>query len=863
MTLEGVPIGKAIQIVTFAFLGELLKTGGVLGSLIDSLCSPEVCINGTASQLSTGVVLDESPMGTLLTPGSYSRFQDVSSRALANPGFSVNQQAGLIVAQLSPMIAYPRPVYQDQPQLIGEDFGKPNTPVASFLLAEGYHAAFGIGGAVKVLAHDSCPDTKQWSLKGLELMSVESSNCPGGCGSGGSCSSSTSACQCKTGYTGPRCDSCAKGFFGPDCQPCPNCDKSSGNYCDDGTTGTGSCLPLDLSKTQKNLLSISQSNCNCLNGVCTGTTSCLCSAGWTTSSNGTLCASCKDGFFLDAHGECAACGPACTSCNSPSGSCQSCVPGFQLSQNDSTTCLPSSINLIGGAPTSCNDGFFNSHNSTCTPCDPTCSSCFGPSASSCTRCVSPKALLSTGHTDNNTLDASCVDVDPNTGVCSSPPGSLLFLMNQSKGICEPAPHLCSAATIPGFSLLHPESTSSAGAVCSACAPGALLLPDQPDGAVGKCVGVCPHGTYNDLRGHCSQCPAGCSTCNITEDGAHPQCQTCANPSSFLFEGTCVDVCPTGTFAGVTANETPKTPKGVNSCFPCSASCGDCTQSPTSCRTCPKNRPALDPATQTCALACPKGKFADPNAGGRCSLCEATCASCSGAGSGDCLSCKAGDVLQEGKCLPSTCASNSTHVVHGWGICLEDLLAASLHHNSRGAPSWLIVLVAMLLSTTLGCLCLLIWRLWQQKKRQQKTRRFGHGLASADIKLHQLDERKIPENLRSSWKFHDSYYRPDWCDERASTVIDPSRLSRTTTTPSEFKIKRKVVPTDGGMDDRDTMSMYSNSELPARGNRSPNPPEPRPNNQGPIEQQNASKFRVQSISTQGTVGLESNMGRRSS
>jgi len=172
MTLEGVPIGKAIQIVTFAFLGELLKTRGVLGSLIDSLCSPEVCINGTASQLSTGVVLDESPMGTLLTPGSYSRFQDVSSRALANPGFSVNQQAGLIVAQLSPMIAYPRPVYQDQPQLIGEDFGKPNTPVASFLLAEGYHAAFGIGGAVKVLAHDSCPDTKQWSLKGLELMSV-------------------------------------------------------------------------------------------------------------------------------------------------------------------------------------------------------------------------------------------------------------------------------------------------------------------------------------------------------------------------------------------------------------------------------------------------------------------------------------------------------------------------------------------------------------------------------------------------------------------------------------------------------------------------------------------------------------------
>ncbi|KNE90167.1 hypothetical protein PSTG_16390 [Puccinia striiformis f. sp. tritici PST-78] len=810
-------LSKNMYLSVFTFFGRVLFTEGVLGSTINSLCTPAACHNGSV-QLSTGAVLDDSTTSTLLTPGNYSRFHDVT-RARANPGFATHiQQSGLTVTQLSPMIAYPLPLYQDQPQLIGEEFIHPEVTVNSFLLAKGYQATFGFHGAVILAVHDSCPNVKESNLKGLELMAVEPNNCPGGCGSGGSCSGSASTCKCNTGYTGARCDSCANGYFGPDCQRCPDCDQSTSSTCDDGTTGTGACISLDLNKTH-NLFSISQNRCNCLNGICTGAASCLCSAGWTTASNGTLCATCSAGFFLDPHGECAACNPSCKSCTGPLGLCQECAQGFQPS--NSTSCSPTPMNLVGASPL--------------------------------TSCKLPKALLSAGHVDdNNTVGASCVDVDPNTGACSSPPGSLFFF-NQSKGICDPAPRLCSAATIPGFSLTQPESTSTVGAVCLACAAGALLLPDRPGGSEGKCVGICPNGTYDDSLGHCASCPTGCSTC-VLGDEARPQCTGCTNPSMFIVAGACMDTCPARTFASVTANDTPRAPKGVNACLPCSASCESCSQSPTACQSCPKNRPAFDPVTQTCALACPRGTFADTNAGGRCSTCGASCETCSGAGSGDCLSCKAGDVLQEGKCRASACAGNSTQIVTDWGVCLEDLLAAKPETSSREIPAWLVVLVTILLSGTLGALCLLIWRLQQRKKRQNKTRKFGDGLATSDIKLHPLDALEVQENNR-----------PGWSDQTISAGFDP-RPSPQTPTPSEFKIKRKVVPTDVRMDDweRESVSIYSHSDHFTRVDQPGTIRHPPTNiSQVAIDSESARCLKERCRTVQGSIWFEGDLGRRPS
>lgn len=796
-------------IFILAFLSRALIHPGVLSSPIDIVCGPDACLNGSMIQISAGAVLEGSPTSIALAPGNYSRFHD--GLVHSNTGFSIDQQAGLRITQSSPLILYPRPYYRGEPQLIGANFSNFSGTFDSFLLMKGYQVTFGNDGVTRLAVHDSSPNMNQWKgLKDLALMSFESSSCPNGCGAGGSCTQPGS-CVCNPGFTGARCDSCANGYFGPYCRPCPNC-ESAGSACDDGTTGTGTCILLDFNKTQ-NLLPISQSRCNCSNGVCTSQTSCLCSAGWTTAPNGTLCGSCMTGFFLNALGECTACSPGCEACVSPSGICQSCVKGFQVLKDNPTICVPSPINLIGGAPTSCNEGFYNSENSTCSPCDPSCKACFGSSSGSCTQCFSTKALFSAGNTQNNSLSSSCVDVDSSTGLCLSPPPGL-FLFNQTKGLCDPAPRLCSAASLPGFSLIHPVSTSIDSAVCSSCVADALLLPSRPGALEGRCVGLCPNGTYDDRHGHCNICPAGCSTCKMSVDGVQPLCTTCSSPDMFLSEGKCIPACPPKTFASLAPHDTPQASQEIKVCLPCSASCGNCTQSPTACQSCPSDRPAFNAATQTCSLACQKGTFADSNSDGQCSPCHLSCETCAGPDSSDCLSCKPTDKLKDGRCQASACAKNATHQIPDWNLCLEDLLVSDYKDESKEElPTWLLVLVVLLLSFMLAALCLFFWRVCQRKKRQEKTKQFGNELTTADVKLYPLEGPFVPQR-----------HQPDWNDDTISAVftLRPPPLTPT----GEFKIKRKLVPINAGIDDweRESMSMYSQSDYNARPTRPTSIPE---------------------------------------
>lgn len=46
------------------------------------------------------------------------------------------------------------------------------------------------------------------------------------------------------------------------------------------------------------------SSCNCINGECGANGQCTCIGGWTSASNGTQCAACAAGFFLDTSGNC-------------------------------------------------------------------------------------------------------------------------------------------------------------------------------------------------------------------------------------------------------------------------------------------------------------------------------------------------------------------------------------------------------------------------------------------------------------------------------------------------------------------------------------------------------------------------------
>lgn len=62
---------------------------------------------------------------------------------------------------------------------------------------------------------------------------------------------------------------------------------------------------------------------------------------------------------------------------------------------------------------------------------------------------------------------------------------------------------------------------------------------------GECKAVCPKGYFEDLdQGVCVNCHATCGTCSgpLSDD-----CETCAPLTPKLYEGTCLEECPAGTY----------------------------------------------------------------------------------------------------------------------------------------------------------------------------------------------------------------------------------------------------------------------------------------------------------------------------
>lgn len=62
---------------------------------------------------------------------------------------------------------------------------------------------------------------------------------------------------------------------------------------------------------------------------------------------------------------------------------------------------------------------------------------------------------------------------------------------------------------------------------------------------GACKAVCPKGYFEDLdKGICVNCHSTCATCSgpLSDD-----CETCSALNPKLYEGTCLEECPAGTY----------------------------------------------------------------------------------------------------------------------------------------------------------------------------------------------------------------------------------------------------------------------------------------------------------------------------
>ncbi|KAI0034975.1 insulin-like growth factor binding protein [Vararia minispora EC-137] len=653
------------------------------------VCVAGQCLQGF-SNATIGVTLTSPSLGTdvLLLPGQYSSstnpqllhdlLTSSSTRSSASPGFNASITSLPLDITLQPGLAiYTESLYSGQVNFAPLPTTRSNSSqsfsASSLSISDNTWITVTSGSSrSRLVLWDSIPDVSQvFGLSNLALVDIQSNACTTPCSSAGVCSAS-GQCTCPAGFAGSSCETCAPGFFGPNCQPCPaNCSS-----CDEGISGSGRCLVPVVSNLP--------SSCNCLNGQCNTNGQCTCNAGWTAASNGTACAVCAQGFFLDANGDCSKCQLGCDQCSDGSGICVACASGFTQDANDRTKCdAATSVTSTG---TQCPDGSF-SNGTACQPCSPSCQTCNGPTSNDCIICANAQFKL----------NGSCVTTNTN-GVCA---GSTM-VANNNKHECDACPAKCTSCGITGFSV----ASTIDQAKCTGCLPGFVL-------SNGQCIGKCPSGTFLDPKDNltCTACDSTCGACASSSTF----CLTCAN-NMLASNGKCVTSCPSNTFPS------------SGTCVPCHADCASCSgASFNQCTACPADRPVL--SNGRCLPTCSKSQFFDSA--------SSSCKTCSGTGPSACLACAStSQVLRHGSCTTAQCASGSS-VVPGLGVCLSDLVAVPQASGTSAAtplPSitgisapttviassthlawWQILLMA------LGCAFIFVAVLWLYRRRQRKKR----------------------------------------------------------------------------------------------------------------------------------------------
>ncbi|KAH7890062.1 growth factor receptor domain-containing protein [Phlebopus sp. FC_14] len=686
-------------------------------SVVAQSSSSVVCVAGQClqgfSNTTIGATLSASGVSTevLLLPGQYTSSTNpellhelltASSATLSpSPGFANSSSQSSVSlpvnVELQPGIAiYPQPHYSGQ----GSYSGLPTSPVgntsipltaSSLALSSNVWAAVSAGTNSRVILWDSIPDVSQLpqtASGSLSLLNMESSSCSPPCSGNGVCSAS-GTCTCPSGFTGSSCESCASGFYGPTCQACP----SGCTSCDDGISGTGRCLAQTVTNPP--------SSCNCINGECGSNGQCTCLPGWTSASNGTQCATCASGFFLDSNGSCEICQLGCSECADGTGDCITCKSGFTQDANDRTKCDASQQTTSGG--TACPDGSF-SNGSSCQTCSPECQTCTGSTSNNCVICAS----------GSYAFNGSCVQTNSG-GVCQ---GSNL-IANNNKHECDTCGSKCTSCQISNFNV----ASTIDQAQCTGCLPGYVL-------SQGKCVESCPSGTFLSPTDNltCTACSSSCSSCA----GSANFCLTCNN-GLLASNGQCVNSCPSNTFSS------------SGTCVACHPDCATCSgESFSQCTSCNKNLPVL--TNGRCLATCSKNQYFDTTSS-TCQSCDGSCSSCSGSGPNNCLACSSSSqVLRGGTCTTANC-SNGTSVVPGLGACLSELVLVPSSSSSSSASLPSITGISAPITTTtrttlqwweillmaLGCafifmVFLYCWRRHARKRRAKDTAAFASAKA---------------------------------------------------------------------------------------------------------------------------------------
>jgi hypothetical protein len=208
-----------------------------------------------------------------------------------------------------------------------------------------------------------------------------------------------------------------------------------------------------------------------------------------------------------------------------------------------------------------------------------------------------------------------------------------------------------------------QSCSGPNDMCQECKTGFVLLD-------GTCISECPSGMFPTATSAgivCDTCHGTCATCNGAGQG---NCVTCPHGltdssgecSSFCHEqneyqlvicaadennndGTCVDVCPDGTYQS--------SELWGDVCQPCSRTCLTCTgPATTDCIDCDFDNHFFIMDGGVCTNIClPQNQYQPPG-GAPCADCDGSCDQCVGEGPANCVACATGLVKQDGICVNS-------------------------------------------------------------------------------------------------------------------------------------------------------------------------------------------------------------------
>ena len=166
---------------------------------------------------------------------------------------------------------------------------------------------------------------------------------------------------------------------------------------------------------------------------------------------------------------------------------------------------------------------------------------------------------------------------------------------------------------------------------------------------------CEAGSCECHRQDCAD-----TSCEECADGPEAACTACGTPWPWLHAGTCVEICPSGTFAD------PVT----QACLPCDATCAECQGAgATGCTACRSigHHAFLAPIARDgsfgmCVSGCPDSMHADAKR--QCRHCHESCKSCSGPGSTACTACEDNTCGEHGVCLPDTRPLSQPHPLGG-------------------------------------------------------------------------------------------------------------------------------------------------------------------------------------------------------